>query len=413
MPPSSQATPITSAFRYRWIVLACCVLAYAASHLARWSYTGLASYISTDLHLDKAALGLLGSAFFYPYAFAQVPWGHLTDRFGGRAVIAAGLVGVAVLLACFAAAQSLTEAIMWRMALGIVTACCFTPIAGLLAQWFAPRERGLANGVYHGLGGGLGESAAFLLMPILGLYFLQPDPAGEANWRGATLFMAGLICSLGGVCWLVLRSKPPASVSQPVPESQAQRAPLPRSPLASPRALLTDPALWLLGIHFAAGIVALRMVTGWFTIYVTDVYRVQWGSAQATAVISAGVIGTIYAIGHIAGSPLIGTLSDRLLPRGLSRPRVAIGWMAVSLVGFLLLTRPVSSPVWLGLLAMGLGFALQTFPLVNAAPANAGEQTSPDKRWDGSIWSGNWPAPWHCPSADTWACKSPGKPVTP
>jgi sugar phosphate permease len=52
--------------RYRWVVLDGCVLAYATSHLTRCSYTGFAAYISADLHLDKAALGLLGAAFFYP-----------------------------------------------------------------------------------------------------------------------------------------------------------------------------------------------------------------------------------------------------------------------------------------------------------------------------------------------------------
>ncbi len=54
---------------YRWIILGCCVLAYASSYLVRWRYTGLASYISEDLHLDKAALGLMGWSFFIP-----MPW---------------------------------------------------------------------------------------------------------------------------------------------------------------------------------------------------------------------------------------------------------------------------------------------------------------------------------------------------
>ncbi len=155
------------AVRYRWIILGCCILAYATSHLTRWSYTGLAMYISEDLHLDKAALGLLGAAFFYPYAFAQVPWGRLVDRFGGRYVIALGVLAVAGLLVGFATADSLGEAMSWRIGIGLVAACGFVPIASLLARWFDTRERGLANGVYYGLGGGLGEGAAFVLLPVI------------------------------------------------------------------------------------------------------------------------------------------------------------------------------------------------------------------------------------------------------
>ena len=67
---------------YRWVILVCGVLAYATSYLTRWSYTGLASFIQEDLQLDKADLGVLGSAFFYTYALVQVPWGKSADRWG-------------------------------------------------------------------------------------------------------------------------------------------------------------------------------------------------------------------------------------------------------------------------------------------------------------------------------------------
>src|SRR2546430_17233600 len=95
--------------RYRWVVLAGCVLAYATSHLTRWSYTGFAVYISADLHLDKAALGLLGAAFFYHYALAQVPWGRLTDRAAGRDVISLAWLGAPSLLGLFPTARGVTE----------------------------------------------------------------------------------------------------------------------------------------------------------------------------------------------------------------------------------------------------------------------------------------------------------------
>jgi len=178
--------------RYRWIILGCCILAYATSHLTRWSYTGLAPYISADLHLDKAALGLLGAAFFYPYALAQVPWGRLADTFGGRHVISLGVLAVASLLVGFATAASLGEAIGWRIAIGLVAACGFVPIASLLARWFAPRERGFAMGVKQ-TGLTLGGIAAALLLPPLSLLL---------GWRwslavagAASLLSAGLAAS--------------------------------------------------------------------------------------------------------------------------------------------------------------------------------------------------------------------------
>lgn len=195
--------------RYRWVILGVCVLAYAATHLTRWSYTGLASYISQDLHLDKAALALLGAAFFYPYALAQVPWGRLTDRFGGRVTISLGLFAMGGALALFTTSQTFAETLAWRVGIGIVSACGFVPIAGVLARWFSQSERGFANGVYHGVGGGLGEAAAFLLLPLIGVYFLDRSAGAGPNWRGAMILVAVLIAVVGLLSLVLLRPAPP------------------------------------------------------------------------------------------------------------------------------------------------------------------------------------------------------------
>ena len=350
--------------RYRWIILGCCILAYATSHLTRWSYTGLATYISKDLHLDKAALGLLGAAFFYPYALAQVPWGRLADRFGGRYVIALGVLAVAGLLAGFATADSLGEAMSWRIGIGLVAACGFVPIASLLARWFDTRERGLANGAYYGLGGGLGEGAAFVLLPVIQIYFLKESGVLLAGWRGAIGLIAVLIGVVGLLCLALLRSAPPMTIYNPHPLD----APV-TTPAQAPTSLCRDPALWLLGVYFAAGIIALRLIPGWLTIYAADVYRVHWGFAQDAAVLAGGTIGIWYVLGHVGGSPLVGRVSDRLLALGVSRVAIAATGVGMSALWFGLFTMPMPAPWVLGGLALLIGVTLHTFPLINAAAA--------------------------------------------
>ncbi len=344
---------------YRWTILACCVLAYATSHLVRWSYTGLASYISADLRLDKAQLGLLGAAFFYPYALAQVPWGRLTDRIGGRVIISFGIIAAAVLLGLFATAGTLSEAIGWRIGIGITAACGFVPIAGLLARWFEPRERGLANGTYYGLGGGLGEAAAFLLLPLLGIYFLDRPDQAASGWRAAMVTTAVGIGAIGFLCLAVLRSHSGHSAGSQ-PDS---------SPGGEQRLSLTDPALWLLGLYFAAGIVALRLIPAWLPLYATELYHTRWGHEQAAAVIAGGQIGVIYVIGHVLGSPIVGRVSDRLLARGVSRVLLAAAGLGISMILFGVLARSVASPWLLAAVAFAIGISLHTFPVVNAAAA--------------------------------------------
>ena len=358
---------------YRWIILGCCVLAYASSYLVRWSYTGLASYISEDLHLDKAALGLMGSVFFYSYALAQVPWGTLTDRIGGRHIISLGVLLSAGGLALFATSQGLGTAILWRMVVGVVAASAFVPIASLLGQWFHTRERGLANGIYYGLGGGLGEGAAFLLMPMIQLYLLHDSLFPFSGWRAATMLMAVLMAVVGLLCFWLLQSYPR------VPPTEHPLTALGKTPSpvyvseqgSSTRftSTLGDPVLWLVGGYFAAGVIALRLVPGWLVIFASDVSLYEWGYERDTAVIIGGVLGTFYTIGHIVGSPMVGRLSDGLLTIGINRMTIPAIGIGIGGVAIWLLTVPLSSAWMLAGIALILGVALHTFPVVNAMVA--------------------------------------------
>ena len=196
----------------------------------------------------------MGAAFFFPYAFAQVPWGTLTDRIGGRHVIALGVVLSAGGLALFATSQGLGTAILWRMVVGVVAASAFVPIASLLAQWFQERERGMANGVYYGLGGGLGEGAAYVLLPAIQIYLLQDSILPFSGWRVATALMALLLAFVGLLCFVLLRSYPvgpspggPIHHLQSAPPLKQEKEQ--KNEVASPSAL-KDPVLWLLGGYF-------------------------------------------------------------------------------------------------------------------------------------------------------------------
>ncbi len=354
MPPRSHR------FSYRWIILSCCILAYAVSFLVRWSYTGLAPYIQDDLDLDKAALGLLGGAFFYPYALAQIPWGWLTDRVGGRYVIACGVILSAIGLAFFATVESLWMAVVWRMVLGLVAATAFVPIASLLAQWFSANERGLANGIYYGLGGGVGQGTAFLLMPVLTVYVLNDSILPFTGWRGAFEMIALVLGILGVICFLLLRSYP----SEPSGSKS----------LKSPRAIISkkifkDPVWWLLGVFFSASLIALRLVPAWVSLYASDIFYVSESYERDAAIVAGGVIGLLYTIGHIVGSPLLGKLSDWLLKFNVERlllPTVCLGIGALTVSLFVLM---IPSPWLLGLASFLLGVVLHGFPVMNAVVA--------------------------------------------
>lgn len=135
---------------YRWLILVACMLIYCTSQPVRWNYASITTYLMTDLNIGKPELGLLGSAFFYAYAVAQVPWGSAADVLGGCRVIPVGIGILALFLAGFALSAAFTHALIWRALMGVVAAAGYVPITSVLSKWFSIKERGFAMEMYSG-----------------------------------------------------------------------------------------------------------------------------------------------------------------------------------------------------------------------------------------------------------------------
>ena len=109
---------------YRWIILGVGILAYGTSQFSRQNYAGVQKFIAADLSLDRGALGLMGSAFFYAYALCQMPWGIASDKLGSRAIIGAGILLTAATMSGFAMGESTGSLMLWRVLSGIAAAAC-------------------------------------------------------------------------------------------------------------------------------------------------------------------------------------------------------------------------------------------------------------------------------------------------
>jgi MFS family permease len=339
---------ITSMAAYRWVVLLFAVLTYATSQFARQNYTGVQKFIVADFGLDTAALGLLGSVFFYAYALFQLPWGIASDRFGSRGIAGVGILLTAAAMAGFATSQSEAALLFWRVAAGVAGAAAYVAVAGALARWFPPNERGLSQGLLGGLGGALGESVAFFLLPVLSIYF-------ASGWRNATSMMAVAIAAIGLVSLAFLRSAPP--------RTQATT----RHPFT--RDMLPDALLWCYAALFCAQVIAMRTAQAWIALYCTDVYITAYGYDVNGAAVAGGFLAmVVYSLlGRGVGVPLSGSVSDALARRGVSRIAMVIACLVVAIVSFQVLSMRVTA-IWLiGLVAFLLAPAANSFPLITAS----------------------------------------------
>lgn len=346
-----------------------CILAYCTSTLVRWNYTSITKYLAGDLGIGKPELGLLGSAFFYAYALAQVPMGIAADKYGGRRVIPLGTGLVGLFLIGFAFSTTFTETLLWRALMGVVSAAGYVPITAILSKWFAQKERGLAVESNHGLGGGLGEAFAFFLIPYIALIISSTSIFGSmASWRGSTILMGIMIVAIAVGIHYLLRSNP-SELGLPsieAVEDKKQDA----NYQARVREIVKDPALWLLALVWAGYIIANRLVVGWFPVFAADYYMHMEGMTKETAMVAGGAMATIWVVGRTVGSPIIGKLSDYLLKKaGIPRSMALLAGLLLTTGILYVFSAVVPSAQWLAVLAFVSGVILNINGLVNASAA--------------------------------------------
>jgi MFS family permease len=143
------------------------------THVHRVGFAPLIPTFIADMGLSYAAAGTIMAAYFWAYAVMQVPVGVLTDRQGARRVMLWCMGVMAVGAVAFALSHTYGQSLLARCLLGTGAAATWLPGLRLIQEWFAPRERGLATGLFSA-GGGIGATTALLLLPIL---------ADRLGWR--------------------------------------------------------------------------------------------------------------------------------------------------------------------------------------------------------------------------------------
>ena len=91
-PDSLAAAPALKDSRQRWWLLVLLFSAMLISYAHRSALSVAAPFISADLNLSKAEMGVLLSSFFWVYAFMQMPAGWIVDRFGVRRAYSLGFI---------------------------------------------------------------------------------------------------------------------------------------------------------------------------------------------------------------------------------------------------------------------------------------------------------------------------------
>ena len=180
----------------RWVpVLALIAVATMVNYLDRTVLGIAAPYLTRELGLTAATLGVVFSAFSWSYALLQIPGGIFLDRYGTRVTYTLALTMWSAFTAVMGAVSSLPALVLTRVGVGIFEAPCFPANSRVLATWFPQHERARANSVYS-----VGQYAgiAFLSVPLFWI-------TQQFGWRGLFFIVGGLGVALGAFFWWIYR----------------------------------------------------------------------------------------------------------------------------------------------------------------------------------------------------------------
>lgn len=176
--------------RYKILFVLC--LMYFIAYIDRVNISIAAPLLKKEMGLSPTELGLVFSAFAYPYAAMQIIGGWLSDKFGPRKILMILSIIWAISTIFTGLAWGLTSLIVFRLLLGIGEGGAFPSATRAMSYWFPVTERGFAQGITHSFARLGGAVTPPIVLAIVLLY----------DWRMSFIAL-GVISLVWTVIWML------------------------------------------------------------------------------------------------------------------------------------------------------------------------------------------------------------------
>ena len=282
--------------RYRYLIFGILGAAYILVFFHRLAPAIMAVDMMRDLQISGALMGILASAYFYPYALMQIPAGLLSDSWGPRRSVTFFFIFAAVGSVALGLAQNVGTAIAARIVVGLGVAMVFVPTMKILTNWFESEKFVRMTGVLMSLGGVGGYMAATPLALL----------SEAMSWRGAMIVIGVIMLGIALAVWLLVRDTPQEMGFQPLNGiSSANSANKKISLWRGMGMVLKEPRFWPMAMVFFLGATVTLSFSGlWGGPFLMHVYGMS--KTQAGGILS------MMAIGLICGAPVMSLLSDKV-----------------------------------------------------------------------------------------------------
>jgi ACS family glucarate transporter-like MFS transporter len=174
------------------IVIVILGLMYFITYLDRVNVSTAAAGFGSEFDLNKTQIGLVFSAFAYPYLVFQIVGGWISDRFGARrTLIACGLLWAGA-TAITGLATGLASLLIARGLLGFGEGATFPAATTAMSRWVLKEQRGFAQGITHAAARVGNAAAPGVIVAVMSGY----------GWR-SSFFVCAIISFLWVALWAV------------------------------------------------------------------------------------------------------------------------------------------------------------------------------------------------------------------
>jgi MFS family permease len=347
-------------FRVTHLVLGLLCLMYFITYLDRVNVSTAAVGFAKDFNFNKTEIGLVFSAFAYPYLIFQIVGGWISDRFGARrTLIVCGCIwaGATVLTGM---AGGLTSMLLARILLGFGEGATFPAATTAMARWVPMGQRGRAQGITHAaarVGNAVAPAAIVAVMAVYG-------------WRQS--FYA---CAALSFLWVAMW----ALTFREFPQDHPRITPL---ELASLPAFAASPSKvpWRRLLKRMAPVTAVYFCYGWtlwlFLSWIPQYFQHHQSlDLKRSALFASGVF-----FGGVLGDTLGGVVTDRIL-KASGNLRLARSWMVsvcmlLSMLSLIPLMFTHSGGISVVFLSAGFFFSEMTIGPMWATPMDIAPEHS-------------------------------------
>ena len=284
--------------------------------------------MQAGLEMGYAQLGLLTSAYFFPYMIFSLIGGHLSDRVSSRPIISWGCLICAVGTLGMGFSKGFASFFAFSLITGIGAGGLYVPMISYILKWLKPKKGLMISMVL--VGEGIFGISIGLIIPVVVFSY---------SWRHIWWLFGTMLFAFTIFFWRSIYDAHPVS-NLSLPQNNKATNFL---------KVLGLPKIWSLGFIYL-----LHALTRGLFVTFSVTYLVSRGTPYAKA---SGAY-SFLAVGFIPGAILSGVLSDRF-----NQKYVLMGLLIVQIVSVgLLLLNPNRLLIY-GLFA-AVGFCLTGIPTV-------------------------------------------------